>query len=396
MRFAVTAVDPANQVVALQLEAPDEVAVHDLARQRGFSVLSLQRTGPRFPVPFRTKQAFPATLFSIELLALLDAGLNVVEALQTLADKEPEGQSRRVLTDLLDALHRGESLSQAVGRFPEAFSALYAATIRSSERTGNIREALSRYIAYAEEFDRTRKKVRSALIYPAILVVVGTLVFGFLMFYVVPRFARVYEEISTELPLFSGLLLAVGRYIEHNGPVLLALFGAIVTGSAYLLSKEKNRALIVERLWRIPALGKRMRVYQLARFYHTVSMLLRAGIPALKAFEMVSELLPANLRAQLARAIGQLQEGQPMSAALTSCGLATPVATRMMAVGEKSGQMGELMDRIARFYDDETARFVDAFARVFEPLLMAVIGVAVGIVVVLMYMPIFELADSIR
>ncbi len=396
MRFAVTAVDSANQVVAVQLEAADEVAAHDMARQRGYAVLTLQRTSLRFLAPFRARQSFPATLFSIELLALLDAGMNVVEALQTLAEKEPEGESRRVLTELLDALYRGESLSQAVGRFPEAFSPLYAATVRSSERTGNIKEALTRYIAYREEFERTRKKVLSSLLYPAILVVVGTLVFGFLMFYVVPRFARVYEEISTELPLFSGLLLTVGRWIEHNGFTLLALFGALGTGSTYFLSKEKNRARIAEQLWRIPALGERMRVYQLARFYRTVGMLLLAGIPALKAFEMVAELLPAGLRVQLARAISQLQEGLTMSVALTSSGLATPVATRMMAVGEKSGQMGELMDRIARFYDDETARFVDAFTRVFEPVLMAVIGVAVGIVVVLMYMPVFELAGSIR
>lgn len=396
MRFAVTAVDPAKEVVAIQLEAADEIAAHDLARQRGYAILSLQRKSLRSLAPFRIRPSFPTTMFSIELLALLDAGMNVVEALQTLAEKEPEGEGRRVLCGLLDALYRGESLSQAASRFPEAFPPLYAATIRSSERTGNIKEALSRYIAYREEFDRTRKKIFNALLYPAILMVVGTLVFGFLMFYVVPRFARVYQEISTGLPLFSGLLLAAGGWIERNGLLLLALFVAAAAGSAYLLSKEANRASIAARLWRIPALGARMRVYQLARFYRTVGMLLRAGIPALKAFEMVGELLPAGLRVQLARAVSGLQEGRTMSDALTSSGLATPVATRMMAVGEKSGQMGELMDRIARFYDDETARFADAFARVFEPLLMAAIGIAVGIVVVLMYMPIFELASSLR
>jgi general secretion pathway protein F len=125
-------------------------------------------------------------------------------------------------------------------------------------------------------------------------------------------------------------------------------------------------------------------------------MLLRAGIPALRAFEMVTGLLASNLRAQLARAIGLVGEGGPMSTALASTGLATPVAVRMLLVGERSGRMGEMMDRIARFHDEETARFVDAFTRIFEPLLMAALGIAVGVVVVLMYMPIFELAGSIR
>jgi general secretion pathway protein F len=125
-------------------------------------------------------------------------------------------------------------------------------------------------------------------------------------------------------------------------------------------------------------------------------MLLRAGVPAVKAFEMVSSLLASNLREQLARAVAALKEGHSMSAALTAVGLATPIATRMMIVGERSGHMGELMDRIARFYDDDTARFVDAFTRIFEPALMALLGLAVGAVVVLMYMPVFELAGAIK
>ena len=241
-----------------------------------------------------------------------------------------------------------------------------------------------------------RRKVLAALLYPAILVVVGALVLAFLLFYVVPRFARVYEDISTELPLFSSLLLSVGRWLESNGLATVLLVATALGSAIYALSRENVRAALVERLWRVPALGERMMIYQLARFYRTVGMLLLAGIPAIRAFDMVSGLLAPNLRAQLARATALLGEGRSTSGALAAVGLATPVATRMLAVGERSGQMGELMDRIARFYDDETARFVDAFTRVFEPLLMTVLGLAVGLVVVLMYMPVFELAGSLR
>jgi general secretion pathway protein F len=176
----------------------------------------------------------------------------------------------------------------------------------------------------------------------------------------------------------------------------MAALGAAVAAAAYGLSKERVRAGLIDRLWRLPSIGERMRVYQLARLYRTVGMLLRAGIPAVKAFEMVSGLLAPNLRGQLNRAVILLKEGSAISSALTSTGLATPVATRMMVVGERSGQMGELMDRTARFCDDETSRFVDAFTRVFEPVLMALLGVAVGAVVVMMYMPVFELAGSLR
>ena len=394
MRYALKAMDAATRVVVLELEAGDEAGALREAKQRGLAVVSIRPKGSA--LWGRRTASFPATLFSIELAALLDAGLNIVEALNALAEKATAGKQREVLAGLLDALYRGQSFSGAVGRFPQAFSPLYVATIRSSERTGDVKEALARYIAYQEELDKVRKKVLSALLYPAILAVVGALVLGFLMFYVVPRFARVYEDISTDLPFFSGLLLAVGSWVERNGLVALLAVGAALSAAVYALSKERVRAALVERLWRTPAIGERMRIYQLARLYRTVGMLLRAGIPAVKAFEMVSGLLAPNLRSQLDKAATLLKEGTAISAALASTGLTTPVAMRMMVVGERSGRMGELMDRSARFCDEETARFVDTFTRVFEPVQMALLGLAVGAVVVLMYMPVFELAGSLQ
>ena len=150
------------------------------------------------------------------------------------------------------------------------------------------------------------------------------------------------------------------------------------------------------QLWRFPALGSRMKVYQLARLYRTAGMLLNAGIPAVKALDMVRDLLAVHLRPHLTRAKTMIEQGQAMSVALGAAGLATPVAARMMSVGERSGDMGHMLTQIARFHDDEVARFIDWFTRAFEPILMAVLGVAVGGVVVLMYMPIFELAGSIK
>jgi general secretion pathway protein F len=234
------------------------------------------------------------------------------------------------------------------------------------------------------------------MIYPSVLMLVGTLVIAFLMFYVVPRFAHVYEDDSGNLPFFSAMLLAAGRGLQRNGwPIGLALAAVAVLG-AYGLSLPRFRAWINERLWRIPAVGERMKIYQLARAYRTVGMLLRAGIPAVRSLDMVRGLLSAQLRPQLARAKQLVEQGQPMSSAMSAAGLATPVASRMMLVGERSGEMGEMMERIARFHDDQIARYVEWFTRAFEPLLMAALGVAVGLVVVLMYMPIFELAGSIR
>ncbi len=396
MRFELKAVDTSGSVVALSVEAADESQARAAAAQRGLTVLTVQSRNGVLASMRSPDRRFPATLFATELLALLDAGLNAVEALQALCENEPDVANQQVLERVLGALRRGESLSSAFGRAPEAFPALFTAAVRSSERSGDLAEALGRYIAYREAFDRVRAKVTSALIYPAVLTVVGLLVIAFLMGYVVPRFARVYEDMGSGLPFFSSLLLSVGRAIEQNGVLAVVLAMSVLAAAIHAASHQGTRARIAALLWRIPALGARMRIYQFARLYRTMGMLLRAGIPALRAFEMAGEGLSPSLRARLGRAANEVRDGRAMSEALTGAGLTTPVATRMMVVGERSGGMGEMMDRIARFYDEETARALDAFTRIFEPILMALLGLAVGAVVVLMYMPVFELAGSLQ
>jgi general secretion pathway protein F len=392
VRFEILAVDARQQAVALKLEAPSEALAAEQVRSRGLTPVSLKETGFRLPA---RKARFPATLFSMELLSLLDAGLNLVEALQTLAEKEG-GERQEVLSTILAAIHRGEPFSQAVAALPRHFSPLYVATIKAAERTGNVREALGRYIAYQEELDRVRKKIVSASIYPAILMIVGGLVLGFLMFYVVPRFARVYDDMAGTLPFFSKLLLAFGSFVGNHAVLLGLILSGLIGAAVWALSRAETRSWLNLQLWRVPALGERMKVYQLARLYRTAAMLLRAGIPAVRALDMVRDLLAAHLRPQLVAARKSIEQGKPMSAALGAVGLATPVAARMMLVGERSGDMGHMLAQIARFHDDEVARTIEWFTKAFEPVLMAVLGLAIGGVVVLMYMPIFELAGSIR
>jgi general secretion pathway protein F len=395
MQFNVLALDARQQVVALTLEAANDTLAADQARAKGLSVVSVEAKGFRLGLPRRNVR-FPVMLFSAELVSLLDAGLNLVEALQTLAEKERRAEGQQVLSQILAAIHRGEPLSQAIAGLPGHFSPLYVATIKAAERSGNVREALGRYIAYQEEIDRVKKKIVSASIYPMILMGVGGLVLAFLMFYVVPRFARVYEDTAGTLPFFSRLLMTFGNFIGNNVVVLGLAFAGLIGGALYAVSRPDVRAWLNVQIWRVPALGSRMKVYQLARLYRTSAMLLRAGIPAVRALDMVQGLLAAHLRPALSKAKTLIEQGQAMSAALGAAGLATPVAARMMVVGERTGDMGNMLTQIARFHDDEVARAIDWFTKAFEPVLMAVLGLAIGGVVVLMYMPIFELAGSIR
>ena len=396
MRYELRAVNARNEVVALRLEAASDALARELARRQGYEVIGVSGPAIRIPALTGRRGRFPTALFSAELLALLDAGLNLVEALQALLEKERTSDAQRVLEAVVANLREGLPLSAALGSFPEHFSDLYVATIRSSERTGDLKEALARFIAYDEELDKVRRKVIAAAIYPAILLAVGTLVFGFLLFYVVPRFARVYEDVAIDLPFFSSVLLAIGQWIEHHGLLALASLAGGGAVLVHLLAQPDVRARLGRRLWQLPALGERMKTYQLARLYRTLAMLVRAGVPIVQATEMAHGLLAPHLKLALHRAASMMTEGQSVSAAMTEAGLATAVGSRMLRVGETGGRVGDMMERIARFHDDETARFLDTFMRALEPALMAFLGLAVGMVVVMMYMPIFELAGSLQ
>jgi general secretion pathway protein F len=194
----------------------------------------------------------------------------------------------------------------------------------------------------------------------------------------------------------SQFMLYWANAVEGRALLVSAILAALVICIGYVLRLPQVRANFELLLWRVPAIGEHLKVYQLARFYRTIGMLLRGGLPLVAALEMGANLLHPVLRERLARASTAVSEGRPVSQSMEENDLTTPVALRLLAVGEQSGNMGEMMDRIAQFHDEEISRWVDWFTRLFEPLLMAFIGIVIGGIVILMYMPIFELAGSLK
>jgi general secretion pathway protein F len=394
VRFELKAIGPDGRVERLDFQAPDSAAAAHQLEARGYTVLSV-RPKARL-VPWSTSQRFPVTLFSQELRVLLAAGLPLVEAIETLAQKERRAEFRDVLMRITAVMREGRPFSSALEEFPHAFSSLYVATVRAAERTSDLPPALGRFIAYAEQLESIRKRIVNASIYPLLLMGVGGVVALFLLFYVVPRFGRIYEERGAALPFFSRVLLSWGQAVDSHGVVVLAVLAALVAAIVYAVRSAGLRARIGDLLWRVPAIGERLKVYQLARFYRTIGMLLRGGMPLVPALDMGAELLHPVLRARLAAASRAISEGRAVSQSMEAAELTTPVALRMLAVAEKGGNMGEMMEQVAAFHDEELARWVDWFTRLFEPILMAAIGLVIGVIVILMYMPIFELAGGIQ
>ena len=396
MRFELKAIGPGGAVEAIDFQAPDETTAVRHLEGRGYTVLSV-RAKRSLGLPWRgAAERFPVALFSQELRVLLNAGLPLPEAIDTLAQKERRDEFRALIERLGEVLREGQTLSSALEEFPQTFSPLYVATVRSSETTSDLAPALARYVAYATQLEAIRKRVVNASIYPSLLIVVGGIVSLFLLLYVVPRFGHIYEERGGDLPLFSRLLLSWGNAVDKHAPVVLSVLAGLFLLAVYAVRLPNVRTALGDALWRLPALGERLKVYQLARFYRTIGMLLRGGTPLVAALDMGGELLHPLLRERLVRASQAIREGRGVAQSMDANGLTTPVALRMLSVGEKSGNMGEMLEQIAAFHDEEMARWVDWFTRLFEPILMTIIGLVIGVIVILMYMPIFELAGNLR
>jgi general secretion pathway protein F len=293
-------------------------------------------------------------------------------------------------------LREGKTLSAALEQVPDAFPPLIRATVRASERTGGLAEALVRYIVYETQIDSVRKKLISATIYPITLMMAGLLVLVFLLGYVVPRFSQVYADMGGSLPWLTRILLEWGQLIDRHGMVVLAAAVVSAVFAWRWLRSPASRRQLAAWLWRVPAIGTYVHTHQLARFYRTLGMLLRGGVAVAHALRMVDGLLSPGMQSRLHGAQTMIHDGRSISEAMETHGLVTPVALRMLRVGERSGRMGEMMEKIAEFHDEETARRLDWFAKLFEPLLMAVIGIVIGVIVLLMYLPIFEIAGNIQ
>lgn len=395
MQFEVRALTADNRVQSMQIEAVDLSAARQAVEAQHLHVVSVKRGGTSLRGRSR-RGAFSLVMFSQELLSLLEAGLSLIEALEGLIEKETAPVSRAVMEALIACVREGSRLSDAVARQPEHFPPLFVGIVRAAERTSDLPQALRRFIDYQTRLDMVRGRIISAMIYPAVLFTVGGAVGLFLMTYVVPRFAAVYKDTGREMPWMSRLLLSWGELLgQHTVLVGMAVL-LLVGGGIWVCRRNSQQGRWAQLAKRLPGIGERARILEMSRLYLTLGMLLEGGIPVVMTMDMVASSVAPETRLRLARARAEIANGESVSRAFELHGLATPIALRMLRVGERSGQLGAMLTRSAQFYEGESARWIERFSKVFEPVLMAVIGALIGLIIVLLYMPIFDLAGSLQ
>lgn len=390
----------ATGISTLTMEAADAATARLKAAGRGLDVLAChpraatpgQASGGR---PISARQMDIASL-SYELSSLMSAGLSVMDSLRTLARKERHAGRRAILLDVVAGVDEGLPLSAALARHEGRFPPLLVATVGASEQTGDLGTALRRYADHQQSVKALRDKVVGAAIYPLLLLAVGFVVVLFLLGVVVPKFAVLIESSHAQLPWTSQLMMSWGRLVaSHFGVVglcSLAALAALVAGARQVF-RTGARARWIEST---PFVGTTIRQFRHAQLYRTTGMLVQGGIPAPRAFGLSTSLLGDADQQRLRQAIALLREGRSISGALDDAGLADPVAASMLTVAERTGALPEILERIAQFHEAGLQRSVELTSRLFEPILMVGIGLVIGSIIVLMYLPIFDLASSLQ
>ncbi len=346
----------------------------------------------------RTGHAIDEEQFAQNVGLMLNSGLTLMDSIKTFGERATPATARAL--DLLTLrLRQGETLSGAMAACG-AFRPALLACVRASEATGDLADSLERYATNAARMRALRSRMVSALVYPALLVSVAALVVMFLLVYVVPRFATVLESSSKDLPAMSQLLIGLGRALNAVpmpvwiGAAVLLAYGIWTVVVA--LRERRLESMLSTVAARIPGVRDLVRTFGHAQLARNGAMLTRSGVPALKALAMCRDLLGAADRAPLDRALLAAAAGAPLAQALHEQRLVDTLGLRVLRVAEQTGQLDTALDRLADVHDQQLERALERANRLIEPLLMLGIGLVVGGIVVLMYLPIFQLASSIQ
>jgi type IV pilus assembly protein PilC len=335
-------------------------------------------------------------IFSRLLAAMLDAGMPIVQVLETLEEESQHKTFKPVITGVKSRIEAGESLSEAISHYPAIFDELYVSMVSAGEAGGLLADITARIALYLEDAAKLRRKVFSAMMYPTMVTFVTILLTLVMMIWIVPAFATIYEDFDSDLPAPTQALVNVSAFIKAYFPYVFAAFVifAIVfnqykktPGGAYAFDRFKLR---------IPVFGELFRKVSLARFSSTFAQLVSSGVPMLKSLEITAQAVGNRvLGGILLQARDNVEAGEPLSQALAPHREYPRMLVQMMSAGEQSGKVDEMMKKIADVYEDEVETTLNGLTSLIEPLLIVFLGVMVGGIVVCMFLPIFKLSEIV-
>jgi len=334
-------------------------------------------------------------MFNQELLVLLKAGLPILQALDTILESGG-GKLNDILSAVREDVKGGMAFSQAFEKYPRIFPHLYIASIQAGERTGDLPQTLRRYIAYLKRTEGFRGKIVAALFYPAILVTVAAAAVFVLLIYVVPTFSKIYSDSGAALPVPTQMLISFTTFLKTY---LVFFIGAVAAGVTFFgrwSATETGRFTVDALKIKTPFLGGVLSRYAVSGFTRTLGTVLGSGIPIVEALRMsVGTLNNKVMERSMLAAVVRVEEGSKLSSALESMKLMPPLALRMLAVGENTGSLEEMLSDVSDYFEEEIERNLQVLTTAIEPAIMIAMGLVIGVIIIAMYLPIFKIANTI-
>ena len=398
MEFRARLATARGEIVESVYAADSEQRLRRELEEKGLYVLSLQpRGGLARLLPARSGRGrVPRAeflVFNQELATLLKAGMALVPSLDILRRRVANATFKAVLDDVYERVKAGAALSDAFAAHGNLFPPVYAASLMAGERSGNLETVIRRYVAYARIVGTVRRRMISALIYPAILIALMVGLVGFIVFRIVPTFAAFYATFDRPLPLTTRGLVAFSGFMAANVWLVVGVVVIVVLGARLLLQSPGYRERIDRAVLRIPWVGSTTRKFVTSQLTRTLATLLGGGIPLVNALEIsVRSMGNRYMRHELEAVRVQVQEGRSFADALLTRGMFPDVAVKMVEVGESTGALQEMLNSIADFYDEEIETELGRFMTFIEPILLIVMGLIIAIVVLALYLPMIELS----
>ena len=390
--------DKGGNVLNGTIVADNEALVLARLREQGFMPLEVSKQGRSMNIELTKKKVKlkELSVFSRQFATMVNSGLPILRALSILSDQTDNAELARVLGIVRTDVEQGASLSGAMVKHPKVFNDLFVAMVKSGETGGSLDDVLLRLADMIEAEVKLRGKIKSAMTYPVAVVALVVLIMSAMLLFVVPQFQSIYGSLGGSLPLPTRVLLVMSNVFKKYWYIVL--IGTLVFRFFFRRWKKTppGRAMVDRMKLRVPIFGMLFQKVALSRFASTFAMLLKSGVPILQALEIVSETVNNRV---VATAIEDVQtsvrEGESMSKPLSAHAVFPPMVVQMLAVGEETGQVDTMLEKVAAFYDAEVEASVDALTSLIEPLLIAVIGGCVGAAVVALYMPMFNIIKLI-
>lgn len=404
MIFSYRALDTAGAVVKGTLEADNRNLVIESLLRQNYTIVEIKEDRNREAAKksslnitlFESVKINDLSLFTRQLSTMVGAGLPIVRSFEILEEQTKNPMLRRAVGDIRTNLEGGLALNECMAQHPKIFSPMYVSMVKAGETGGALDTILARLADTLERDREINSKVKSASIYPIMILCVALLVVIFILTFVMPTFVESFSSSGTELPAFTRFFMGISYFIKDNGLWLIIVIILLVVGLKWVGTKPGGR-LFFDRLYlNLPIIGKAVNRIAVSRFTRILGTLIKSGVPILEALEVLRGVVGNRV---ISDAIGEaresIREGQSIAAPIAATGVFEPMVTQMIAVGEETGALDDMLERMSAFYDNEVTFAIDAMLKSMEPAMIIFVAAIIGSIIVATYLPVFNIISTI-